>query len=834
VHDHRVTETEQPTGIARPSADDPRIDELLTELTLDEKAVLTGGSDSWHTTAVERLGIPALKVTDGPNGARGDAVSGATAACFPVGVALAASWDPDLLARIGGALAEEARSKQASVLLGPTVNIHRTPLGGRNFECYSEDPHLTGTLATAFIRGLQGAGVGASLKHLVANDSEFERMTISSDVDERTLREIYLRPFEMAVADADPWTIMGSYNRLNGVHACENRWLLTDVLRTEWGWDGVVVSDWLAVHSTAPTLSAGLDLEMPGPPAHLGAAVADPVRAGDVDEDHLDASVRRLLRLLIRTGRLDSGDEQPECSDDRPEVRALARQAAVAGMVLLRNEGGVLPLDAGRLERVAVVGPNAEEGRFQGGGSSIVRPHYVVHPLAALRERLEPLGVTVDHAVGSTGRRFLIASTPETWAPSPADPDRPVTLEYFTSTDLSGAPLVTKQVRNIGALWFGYNVGGLDPDHFSCRYRATFVPDRSGPHGFEVAATGTSRVLIDDAEVVDNWTSPVRGRTILGWGTEERATEVDLEAGRPYEVVVEYARDAWPGATGLRFGLGVPEEDLIGPAVAAARAADVVVLVAGSSSECESEGYDRPTMTLAGDQDDLIQQVAAANPNTVVVLNSGSPVEMPWVDDVAAVLQVWFPGQEMGNALADVLLGDAEPGGRLPTTFPRRLQDCPAWLSYPGEGGRVRYGEGVFVGYRGYDELGTDVLFPFGHGLGYTSFEYHDLVVSVDSEGQADVEVTVRNSGDRTGSEVVQVYVGDPLASVRRPPRELKGAAKVRLAPGDSDVVRIHLDRRAFAFFDPPTKRWVVEPGEFKIAVGSSSRHLRASTTIVL
>jgi beta-glucosidase len=815
------------------AAHDDRISHLLGALTLDEKAALTGGSDSWHTTAVERLGIGALKVTDGPNGARGDAVSGATAACFPVGVALACSWDVDLLGRVGRALADEARSKGAGVLLGPTVNLHRTPLGGRNFECYSEDPFLTGSLATAFIQGLQDGGVGASIKHLVANDSEFERMTISSDVDERTLRELYLRPFEMAVKGADPWTIMASYNRLNGTYACQHRWLLTGVLRDEWGWDGVVVSDWHAVHETTTTASAGLDLEMPGPPAHLGARVADAVRRDEVDERALDASVTRLLRLLHRTGRLDGDVEPPERAEDRPEHRALAREAAIAGMVLLRNDRGALPVDPAELGRVAVLGPNAEEGRFQGGGSSIVQPHYVVHPLAALRERLEPLGILVEHVPGADGQRFLPPSTPATWVPG-ADPERPVTLEYFDSTDCTGEPLVSKQVRNIGALFFGYDVAGLDPDRFSCRYRATFVPDEPGPHAFEVAASGRSRILIDGREIVDNWTAPARGRTILGWGTEERSATVDLQGGRPYEIVVEYGREDWAGMTGLRFGVSGPAADLLTPAVELASRADVAVVIVGSSSECESEGYDRPGMSLPGGQDELVRRVAAANPNTVVVVNTGSPISMPWVDDVAAILQVWFGGQEMGNALADVLLGDQEPGGRLPATFPRRVEHSPAWLSYPGEGDHVRYGEGVFMGYRGYDETGTEPLFPFGHGLGYTTFAVVLLRAAVDATGEVDVEVEVRNTGDRAGADVIQVYVGDVVASVRRPPRELKGFAKVRLAPGQRKTVHVHLDRRAFAFFDPAARAWVVEPGEFVIWAGRSSRDLAVSTTVEL
>lgn len=823
------------------TAPEPHLDDLLAQLTLEEKAALTAGADSWRTVPIERLGIGSLKVTDGPNGARGDGVSGARAACFPVGVALGASWDVELLGRVGAALAEEARSKGARVLLGPTVNIQRTPLAGRNFECYSEDPFLTGRLASAFITGLQAGGVGASLKHFVANDSEFERMTISSEVDERTLREIYLRPFEIAVASADPWTIMSSYNRINGTHASEHRWLLTEILRDEWGWPGMVVSDWHAVHETSRTAVSGLDLEMPGPAAHLGPHLATAITAGHVDESELDTSVRRILRLLDRTGRLSpdataEAEDQGERSEDRPEHRALARDAAAAAMVLLRNEGSLLPLAPTPGTTVAVIGPNAEVGRFQGGGSSQVTPHYVVHPLEALRERLEPAGVTVVHEPGCLAYRFIPVTTPGTWAENlvGGSPERPVLLEYFASVDLSGDPVDTRWVKNIGGAFFGRNIDGLDPQRFSCRYQATFVPTTSGVHRVGVSGVGLTRVLVDGVEVADNWTAPVLGRSMFGWGTEEVVGEIDLVAGAPCEVGVEYAHDVddRAEATAVRLGLLEPTGDLLTAAVDAARAADVAIVVVGATPDCESEGYDRADMALVGGQDDLVREIAAANPRTVVVMNTGSPFAMPWIDEVGAVLQVWFGGQEMGNALADVVLGAREPGGRLPHTVPRRIEDVPGWLSYPGEGGQVRYGEGVFVGYRGYDELDRDPLFPFGHGLGYTTFSYDDLAVTGRSDGTTVAEVTVRNEGSRAGSTVVQVYVDHRRAPVRRPPRELAGFARVTLDPGASARIEVALDDRAFAHIDPATGAWTEGEGEFAVTVGASSRDLRATVLV--
>jgi beta-glucosidase len=505
-------------------------------------------------------------------------------------------------------------------------------------------------------------------------------------------------------------------------------------------------------------------------------------------------------------------------------------------MVLLRNEGSILPLAPDAGATVAVIGPNAEVVQFQGGGSAQVRPHYVVHPLDALRDRLEPAGVKVVHEPGCLAYRFMPVTDAGTWAPDDhgGDPSRPVLLQYFASTDLTGEPVNTRWVKNIGGAFFGRNIDGLDPLRFSCRYQATYVPTRSGTHRFGVSGVGRTRVLVDGTEVCDNWTAPVVGSSMFGWGTEEVVGEADLVESRRYQVTVEYSHDAAHEveATAVRLGILEPTRDLLAPAVDAARAADVVVLVVGATPDCESEGFDRSDMALVGGQDQLVREVAAANPNTVVVMNTGSPFAMPWIDDVAAVLQVWFGGQEMGNALADVLLGDREPGGRLPHTMPRRLEDVPGWLTYPGEGGAVRYGEGVFVGYRGFDELDRDPLFPFGHGLGYTTFDFADVEVDAADDGRAAVSVTVTNSGTRAGSAVAQVYVTQRAPSVRRPPRELAGFARVALEPGTSERITIPLDDQAFAHVDPRSGRWASEPGDYTVSVGASSRDLRATAVV--
>ncbi len=821
------------------------IQQQLAALTRDEKASLTAGRDAWRTPTVDRLGIPSIKVTDGPNGARGDAAGRETAVCFPVGTALGASWNVDLLREVGGVLAAEAQSKGAQILLGPTVNLHRSPLAGRNFECYAEDPYLTARLAVGYVSGLQGGGVGACIKHYVANDSEHERMTISSEVDERTLRELYLVPFEAAVADAGTWSIMAAYNRINGVYACDHRELLVDRLKTEWGFDGLVISDWGAVHDTVAAAQGGCDLEMPGPARHFGPALADAVHAGLVDTEMLDDKVRRLLRTVWRSGRLDHPDERDEQSIDLPEHRALARRAATEGMVLLRNvpvpdsSQPVLPLVVEALDTIAVIGPNAAVGVYQGGGSSIVRAHYVVHPLEAIIERVGDAAV-IRHEPGGAIDRYQPPPEPS-WFTTLDDDGRGVRLEIFDNRELAGPPISSRLLRGVSWAWWSPPAGLHDPTTFSARWTAAFTPPVAGEWQLGLSAIGTSRVLVDGEVVVDNWTAPELGELFFSRGSIEVVETVTLEAGRSYALEVEYATavGARPGA--IRFGMTAPlGEDPVERAEQAARQADVAVVIVGTNGDWETEGSDRPTMRLPGRQDELIGRVAATNPRTVVVVNTGSPVEMRWADDVGAILQVWFPGQEYGDALADVLFGDADPGGRLPTTFPYRYEDHPARFGYPGENGQVRYGEGVFIGYRGYDERALAPRFPFGHGLSYTQFSLGaarvtGAVPGADADGDAapgggawrgpvvaQLEVDVTNIGDRAGSEVVQLFVRPSRSRLSRPVRELVGFVKVTLEPGAAATVSLDLDARSFASYDTSVPGWVAEAGRYDLLVSTA------------
>ncbi len=789
---------------------------LIAAMTVEEKAAFTAGADMWTLVANERVGIPPIRVTDGPNGARGSALfglGGETAVCAPCGSALGATWDPALVERVGVMLGEEALTKACRVLLAPTVNLHRSPLGGRDFECYSEDPLLSGKTAAAFVRGVQSQGVVTTVKHFAGNDAEFERHTIDSVVDARALRELYLVPFELAVREGGALGIMTAYNRLNGPHCSEHHQLITEILRGEWGFEGFVLTDWLSAGSTVGSSAAGLDLEMPGPGAFYGKFLGDAVAAGDVPETELDEHVAHLLQVFDRIGALDDDPAWASTSIDRPEHRALAREAATAATVLLRNEG-VLPFDATGIRTLAVLGPNAERPQMMGGGSANLAAHYEISLLDALRDKLGDR-VDVRYARG--------VDIDRTAAPLHS----PFAIEYFAGPDLSGEPVARGTYRNGKLLVVDPLPAGVESGNFSYRARATYLPDESGLHTFSFTQLGgRGRVLLDGAVVLDGVADPPGpGTEFFGFASAEVMHSVELQAGTAVEVVAEFA--VAPDAfflRGMKVGHRRPNpDDLLDRAIAVAGEADAVIVMVGTNDDWESEGEDRATMDLPGRQDELVTRAVAVNPNTVVVVNTGSPVTMDWADDAPAIVQAWFGGQEMSNSLSDVLLGDAEPGGRLPTTFPVRLEHSPSYGNFPGEFGEVRYGEGVLMGYRGFEAHHLPTRFPFGHGLSYTSFSLGVPIV----EGSGDV-VTVRvpvvNTGPRRGAEVVQCYVAPSTSStVTRPPKELKAFAKISLDPGEDTVVELTLDPRAFAYWYPRDNEWRVDPGPYELHVGRSS-----------
>jgi beta-glucosidase len=804
------------------------IDNLLKELTLEEKVALCAGSDAWHGTPIPRLDIPALKMTDGPNGARGNATSGKTAASFPVGSAMASTWNTELIGEVGRALGQEVKSKGAQILLGPTINLHRTPLGGRNFECFSEDPYLTGELAIAFVKGVQSEGVGACVKHFVCNESEYQRHFISSDVDERTLRELYLLPFEMAINEAKPWSVMSSYNRINGVFASSNEYLLRDVLKGEWNFDGLVVSDWGAALETAENAVGGLDLEMPGPTRTRGDALVKAVQEGSVSEALIDDSVRRILDVMVRAGKFEHPEEAPEEAIDLPEHRDLARRTAEEGMVLIRNEG-ILPLQKAELKRIAVIGPNAKTGQIQGGGSSVVLPHYQVMPLDALQSHFD--AVTIDYEIGCTNHKYIPVPEPGLLY---ADSDLNVSgirLQMYAGPEFKGDAVIDRQIKRRPTSLLPLNMMTRDvlERGFSAVLTATLVAEQSGDYQFGLLSAGLARALVDGETIIDNWDEQIPGDSFFGQGSAEKCASMHLQSGQHYQFRIEFCDEPEKSMTGIRYGIMEPvADDSIERAVAAAATADAVILMAGSNPDWETEGNDRLDLDLPGEQNLLIERVLAANSNTVVVLNNGGTVAMPWLEEAAAVLQVWLPGQEFGNALVNILTGTTNPSARMPTTIPRRLQDTPGFDNYPGENGHVQYGERMFMGYRWYDTRDIEPLIPFGHGLSYTQFEYSDLELAATS-GQAPVNVTlqIKNTGNRAGKEVVQIYVHDLQASVQRPDQELKAFRKIELDCNEAMSVELDLPERAFAFWDEGSRTWRVEPGEFEIRIGASSRDIR-------
>lgn len=806
------------------------LDELLAAMTLGEQVGLLAGADFWTTVPVPRLGVPAIKVSDGPNGARGGVFKdGPATACFPAGVGLASTWNPALVEQAGAALGAEARLKGAGVLLAPTVNLQRTVFNGRNFECFSEDPWLTAEMAMAFIRGVQSQGVAATIKHFVGNESEYQRMSISSDIPERALRELYLLPFERAVKEAGVMAVMTAYNRLDGVFAADHARLVQQVLRDEWGFDGLVMTDWMARHDTADSVMASCDLEMPGPARQRGAALVAAVREGRVPAEAVRACARRVLLLIERVGAFRNPPNvavTAERADDLPAHRALIRQLGAEGAVLLKNDStaprgdgrGLLPLTPQPGQTVALI-----------GRAATVNAHYRVAPRDALVARLP--AVTFTHHTGADIHR---------WVPVL---QVPMALEFFNSTDFSGPVVFRQTAANTEQLWIDTLDPAVDKAAFSLRATLRYVADTAGAHQFSLISAGRSRAFVDGEPVVDAWTGWKRGGTYFTYGCDEVVAVRELRAGQVCHIVVEFssATDEPVNIRALRFGASrVLGEADIAAAVEAARGADVAVVFAGLNAEWDNEGLDRTGIALPHRQDELIARVAAANPRTVVVLQTGSPVLLPWLAAVPAVLQAWYPGQECGNAIADVLLGDADPGGRLAQTWPARLQDTVAAgnpPAYPGVEGHVRYEEGVFIGYRHFEQRGIEPQFAFGHGLSYTHFEHSALRLDRDTLAPGDtltLQTTVRNVGDRRGHEVVQVYVHDEAASVVRPAQELKAFAKLALAPGEAGTVTLRLPMRAFAFFDERRAGWVAEPGRFEVRVASSSARIEQRAAVTL
>ncbi|GFE24915.1 beta-glucosidase family protein [Streptomyces nigrescens] len=811
------------------------VERALAALDLDTKVRLLSGQDMWTLPAVPAIGLRSLVMSDGPVGVRGQEWNaGDPSVALPSPTALAATWDPELARRAGHLLAQEARRKGVHVLLAPTVNLHRSPLGGRHFECYAEDPLLTGVIGAGYVRGVQEGGVGATVKHFVGNDAETDRLTVDNRIAPRPLRELYLAPFEHIVENARPWAVMTAYNQVNGSTMTEHRTLVQDVLRGEWGFDGCNVSDWTAARNTVRALRGGLDVAMPGPRTVYGAPLAEVVRTGEVTEAEVDAAVRRVLLLAARTGCLDGVPaavgpaELPRGTDGRAVAREVARRACV----LLRNEPvgarRALPLDAAAVRRVAVIGTAAREARVLGGGSATVFPDAVVSPLEGLRAAL-PDDVEVTYAAGADPRS-RVAHAREGFT---------LRARYLAADGrlLAETAQSDGKVRVMGRFPEGVtrqNLGAVE-------LTGSFTPQDTGHHTLAVSGTGELRLTVGGAVLFDGRCAPAGGDPFEAFlNPAERRVTAQLTAGERVEVTLRFVPDGTDrgeGPAALTFALGhrAPQADAdaeLAEAARAAAAADVAIVVVATTEETESEGFDRGDLRLPGRQDELVRRVAAANPHTVVVVNSGSPVELPWREQVPAVLLSWFPGQEAGAALADVLLGAHEPGGRLPTTWPARLDDAPVTTVTPA-GGQLDYSEGVFIGYRAWQRSAAAPAYPFGHGLGYTDWEYESLDTTPDS-----VRVRIRNAGDRPGREVVQIYLA-PTADAapdapERPARWLAGFAVVEAGPGESAEAEIPLPDRAFAVWDAEDGGWHRVKGVYLVEAAHSvdDRRLTAEVTV--
>jgi beta-glucosidase len=794
------------------------VEAALGRLGLDAKTRLLAGRDTWSLPALPEIGLGALVMSDGPIGVRGVRWSADDpSVALPSPTALAATWDPGLAVRAGVLLAQEARRKGVHVLLAPTVNLHRSPLGGRHFEAYSEDPYLTGRIGAGYVTGVQSGGVGTTVKHFVANDAETDRFTVDNIVGERALRELYLAPFEAIVAAARPWGVMTAYNSVNGTTMTEHRHLVEEVLRGEWGFDGINVSDWNAARSTAAALLGGLDIAMPGPRTVYGPALERAVRDGEVEEAAVDEAVRRVLRLAARVGVLAGAEPAVTEPPGTVDGEALAREIARRSFVLVRNDGGALPLEPGT---VALIGAAARDARVLGGGSATVFPARIVSPLDGLTAALPEgslryaVGADPDTGLVTAGRGFELRAV---------------------CRDIDGTVIGTRGAADGHIQWMGTDLPeGVTHDTLhTVELTGTFTPHESGRHTFGTRGVGAFTLTIDGTTHYDD-VQPPRENDPFGafFGGPVPRAEVDLTAGVPVEVsltrVVHRTADRPMPVITFTLVHQEPRRDpgeLIAEAVETARGADTAVVVVATTERVESEGFDREDLRLPGHQDDLVRAVAAANPRTVVIVNAGSPVELPWREDVAAVLLSWFPGQEGGAALADVLTGAHEPGGRLPTTW-GSLADAPVTRVDPTDG-TLPYDEGVFIGHRAWQRAGRTPAYPFGHGLGYTDWAYE----SAEADGTA-VTVRVRNTGERAGREIIQVYLAPSGPGPSRPARWLAGFASVEAGPGERAEATVELPRRAFEVWDEATASWSYVKGSYEIEAGRSIEDRRITVTI--
>ncbi|MDD5072590.1 MAG: glycoside hydrolase family 3 C-terminal domain-containing protein [Candidatus Omnitrophica bacterium] len=827
-----ATAIDKAENLAPVPAIETRINDLLKQMSLAEKLSLCHANSKFNTAGIERLGIPRVAMSDGPHGVRRETAANSWEPAgweddyvtyLPTGSALASTWNREMGRRFGETLGAEARHRNKDILLGPGINIVRTPVCGRNFEYYGEDPYQVGQMASEVVRGIQSNDVAACVKHYALNNQEWNRGWVNVVADERTLREIYLPAFEAAVR-AGAWTVMTSYNKFRGQWCGENKYLMNDILKGAWGFDGVCISDWGGTHSTRDAAVNGLDIEMGTSDNYDTFFFANPLRQaverGEIPESVVDDKVRRILRFMIRAGMIDPSTRKTGSRNTAANQQAV-RDVAGEAMVLLKNDG-VLPLDINKTLKLAVIGENAVIQHANQGGSSAIRALYEITPLEGLKRKGGGMvKITYVEGYRDTGDTTVFEAISDTYVQT-TDPKSGIRSwkgEYFNDRNLNGQPVEIRYEKAMDFNWKDLGpAAGVPKDNFSARWTADILPTASGIYHLGLTSDDGSRLKINGKVVIDNWADHAE---------ERKDAKIELTAGQTYHFEVEYYESS--GDAMVKLGWVRPDSR-VGPevefaeAIKAARAADAVLVFAGQNHQYDKEGEDRRDIRLHGRQNELIEAVAAANPRTAVFLVSGSAVEMPWIDKVPCVVQAWYAGMEVGNTVADIVFGDINPSGKLPITFPKRLEDCPAHAIGQYNDKDCEYKEGLLVGYRYYDTRNVEPLFPFGHGLSYTTFKYSNL--NVDPKTLV-ARVDITNTGKRKGKEVVQLYVHDVESRLPRPVKELKGFEKVELAPGETKQVIFRLDERALAFYDAEAKGWVAEPGEFDILVGSSSRDIR-------
>ncbi|MBI9057330.1 MAG: glycoside hydrolase family 3 C-terminal domain-containing protein [Labilibaculum sp.] len=793
-----------------------QINSIIEQMTLEEKFNMIGGHKSFYIRPLKRLGIPSIRMADGPCGVKNYGAS----TSYPSPICLAASWDTIVASNVGMATAKEAKAKDVQIMLTPGMNLYRAAMCGRNFEYLGEDPYLSGQLASAYIQGMQEQGIIATAKHYVANNQEFDRNHTSSDMDERTLHELYLPAFKTCVEKAQVGIVMSSYNLINGVHASQNHYLINEILKKDWNFDGIVMSDWVSVYDGIEAAKAGLDIEMPAGKHMHPDTLALAINKGELREEIIDDKIRRILGIYYRFNLMDSISQKTNINKEALAKTAL--EAARGGIVLLKNENNILPIDSEKIKTIAVLGPNAAEAVTGGGGSSFVTPYQKVSILESIK-KLSGDNIQIKYSEGPFPR-FL-----DQFYENTKFQNEGLKGEYFKGVTLEGEPVAIRQDQSINYEWTKDNLPeGISKNQFSVRWTGKFRPQTSGDFYFAVSADDGFRLIVNNDTILNEWTNN---------SEIPRSTILKLKAGEIYDVKLEYYQ-TW-GTAAIKFGIGPFEKNHLQESIEFAQESDMAIVCMGFDKSIEREGIDRP-YSLPQKQVDFIKSIAAVNKNTVVILNAGGNADISnWIENVGGLLHAWYPGEKGSEAISEIILGKVNPSGKLPFSIEKKWEDAATYNSYYDEDKdkRVTYSEGIFLGYRHFDTHNVEPLFPFGFGMSYTTFSYDKLKVDskhFEEDDNVFVSVKITNTGDFRGKEVIQLYVSDIESSLPRPAKELKAFAKVDLAPGETKTVKMKLNKESFSFYDPQKHNWVAESGKFEIMVGSSSKDIRKRTFITL